>query len=169
MGSKIVDAKKHFQDWYFEIRPELFAALGVTRREYIDREKTKAKREAAKAEGFPKERLASIAVKYSAHAVENPPQYDFHEGDIFYSKDGRDGLQVGEIKDEIEVWALAENRYVGAHRVNEHEFAEWLRTGREPADSRISRNESWKELARFYILPPDPVGDEEPQKDLPLA
>ena len=160
MRSKIVDTKKHFQDWYFDIRPELLAALGVTRREYIDREKTKAIREAAKTEGVPKERLASIAVKYSAHAVDNPPQYDFHEGDIFYSKSGREYLQVAEIKDEIEVWTLSGNRYIGAHRVNEHEFADWLKSGREPTDSRISRNESWKELAKFYILPPDATGVE---------
>lgn len=157
MRSKIVDIKNHFQDWHFEIRPELLAALGVTRREYIDREKTKTMREAAKVEGIPKERLASIAIKYSAHAVDNPPQYDFHEGDIFYSKNGSEGLQVAEIRDEIEVWVLSDNRYIGAHRVNEHEFADWLKSGREPTHSRISRNESWKELAKFYILPPDPT------------
>lgn len=160
MRSRIIDTKNHFQDWYFDIRPELLAALGVTRREYIDREKTKAMREAAKAEGVLKERLASISVKYSAYAVDNPPQYDFHEGDIFYSKNGREGLQVAEIKDEIEVWALSDNRYIGAHRVNEHEFADWLKSGHEPTDSRISRNESWKELAKFYILPPDPTDEE---------
>lgn len=151
---RVIDPSQYFDDWHFDIRPELITALGVSRREYVDREKTRLLRAAAQARGTPADRLAQVKHTYFAYAVGDPPEYDFHEGDVFYSRHGPT-LQVAVPRAVIEVHVLHSYTYLGACRVTAAELAEWLRTGVEPEGKRISRNESWRELAKFHILPPD--------------
>ena len=79
-----IDAPIHFGDWHFEIRPALWPALGVSLREYVDKEKTKIAKEAAKKRG--ESDLSGISFRYLSHAVAEQPVFDFHEGDVFLSK-----------------------------------------------------------------------------------
>ncbi|OZA21661.1 MAG: hypothetical protein B7X93_13625, partial [Hydrogenophilales bacterium 17-61-9] len=79
-----IDALAYFSEWEFEINRALWPALGVTLREYIDKERTKAARDEAKQHG--ERNLTKIAHRYLAHAVSESPALDFHEGDVFPSK-----------------------------------------------------------------------------------
>lgn len=151
-----IDASIHFGDWHFEIRPALWPALGVSLREYVDREKTKVAKEEAKERG--ESDLSRISVRYLSHAVAEQPIYDFHEGDIFPSK-GSNGitLQVVAQGENIEVHQIIIHSTPRrlAHHVTESELAAWLRTGKEPTNTRIGKGQSYSEVLRYGIEEPD--------------
>lgn len=160
--SKVVDPKEYFADWCYEIREPLYPALGVTVRSFIDKEKSSAAREAAIANGMPKtEATKRIKIMYMAHAVSIPPNFDFHEGDVFYRRgDQASYVQVLGVKSseqepliEVHVPALGAKRL--AFHVPSHVLAEVLRNGQNfPFASGINASQSLKESLRYCILDP---------------
>jgi hypothetical protein len=150
-----VDAVAYFGDWEFEIRRALWPALGVSLREYIDKERTKAARDEAKQRG--ETNLTKIAHRYLAHAVSENPALDFHEGDIFPSRNS-DGISlqvigVGEYVEVHQIIIQSPARRLAFH-VTDTELAAWLRTGKPPLNSRISIGQSYSETLRFSIEEP---------------
>ena len=79
-----IDPKDHFSAWAYQVIPELWPALGVDRREYVDKEKTRLLRNATRESGeADKANLTRIKVTYLSYVIDAPPNYDFQEGDIF--------------------------------------------------------------------------------------
>jgi hypothetical protein len=153
MASQKIDPKHYFSTWHFDIHDALWPALGVERREYVDREKSRLMREKAKAEGTPKEVLARMKSVYYAYAIDEPPQYQMEEGDLFYAKQSPISIQIGKISDDIEVWVRG-NGATYACWLQDNELAGWLRNGIEPKNKRIDRFQSRSEIAKFYVLSP---------------
>lgn len=142
---------EYFQHWRYNIHSALWPALGVTLREYIDKEKTKALRVAKKASGTPEKELLRFKIMYKAHVVSTPPAYDFHEGDIFYSSQQQTPVQVISTRDVIEVHSINPEGRRSAFHVSDHELAAWLETGEPPLDKRITFTQSTSEALRFFI------------------
>lgn len=153
MASQKIDPKHYFSTWHFEIHDALWPALGVGRREFVDREKSRLMREKAKAEGTPKEALARMKSVYYAYAIDEPPQYQLEEGDLFYAKQSPMSIQIGKITDDIEVWVRG-NGPTYACWLRDDELAGWLKNGIEPKNKRIDRFQSRSEIAKFYVLSP---------------
>lgn len=151
-----IDAPIHFGDWHFEVRSALWPALGVSLREYVDKEKTKVAKEAAKKHG--ESDLSGISIRYLSHAVAEHPVFDFHEGDVFPSKKS-DGvtLQVVAQGENIEVHQILIHSTPRrlAYHVIDAELAAWLRTGKEPINARIGKGQSYSEVLRYGIEEPD--------------
>jgi hypothetical protein len=152
---EIIDAPAYFSEWEFEIHRALWPALGVTQREYIDKERTKEAREKAKQNG--EANVSHIAIRYLAHAVSEIPLLDFHEGDTFASKKNSN----------VVVQVISKGEYVEVHQttiqpqprrqafhVTDTELAEWLRTGHKPPNARIAKGQSYSEVLRFSIEDP---------------
>src|SRR3989339_331675 len=137
---KKVDPLAYFGDWEFEVHRALWPALGVDQREYIDKEPTKAAREAAKQQG--EDNLTKIAIRVLAHAVSENPVLDFHDGDVYPSKKSNGvTLQVIAQGERIEVHQIiihSPPRRLAYH-VTDTELAAWLRTGKEPVNARIGK------------------------------
>lgn len=153
MASTRINPHQHFADWHYDIRPELWIALGVTQREYIDKEKTHAMRQAAMAKGMNKAQATAIKAMYSAYAVDADPQYAFEEGDIFHAKRTGQSLQIGKTREMTEVWVLQGQRYTHACQVTLKELVAWLQTGIEPANRQIDKFQSYSEIAKYYVIP----------------
>jgi hypothetical protein len=153
MKSTKVDPQQHFADWHYDIRPELWIALGVARREYIDKEATSKLRKAAIDNGLSKDKTAHIKSMYSAYSVDESPQYAFQEGDIFHAKRTGQSLQIGKTREMTEVWVLQRQRYTHACQITIKELAAWLQTGLEPANRRIDKSQSYSEIAKYYVIP----------------
>lgn len=153
---KKIDPLAYFGDWKFEVHRALWPALGVSLREYIDKEPTKAARKAAEQRG--EDNVKKIAIRVQAHAVSENPVLDFHEGDVFPSKKIEGvTLQVIGQGDRIEVHQIivhsAPRRL--AYHVTDTELAAWLRTGKEPTNARIGKGQSYSEVLRYGIEEPD--------------
>jgi len=150
-----IDAPSHFGDWHFEVHPALRPALGVSLREYVDKDKTKVAKEAAKKRG--ESDLSGISIRYLSHAVAEQPVLDFHEGDVFPSKKS-DGvtLQVVAQGENIEVHQVIVHSTPRrlAYHVTDAELAAWLRTGKEPTNTRIGKGQSYSEVLRYGIEEP---------------
>lgn len=150
-----INALDYFSEWEFEVHRALWPALGVSLREYIDKERTQAAREAAKQLG--EDNLTKIAIRYLAHAVSEIPVLEFHEGDVFPSKKrGGVSLQVIAQGEYIEVHQIiihSPPRRLAYH-VTDTELATWLQTGNEPSNARIGRGQSYSEVLRFGIEEP---------------
>lgn len=149
MSSDKIDPHTYFSGWHFDIRPELWPALGVTRRAFVDKAKTKVLREAARKAGH--EDPSRLKITYFAYAVDDPPALAFEEGDVFYAKRSNSSIQVGKIKELTEVWVRS-GAPTHACRLAADELATWLQTGKEPPGKRIHRFESWSEIATYHIL-----------------
>lgn len=151
-----IDAPSHFGDWHFEVRPALWPALGVSLREYVDKEKTKiAKAEAKKRKESD---LSGISILYLSHAVAEHPVLDFHDGDVFPSKKSEGvALQVVAQGENIEVHQIIVRSTPRrlAYHVTDAELAVWLRTGIEPTNARIGKGQSYSEVLRYGIEEPD--------------
>ncbi|MFT3758460.1 hypothetical protein [Thauera sp.] len=142
--TKIDDPREFFSAWHYVIRPELWPALGVTLREYIDPAPTKRAREAALAKGLDKKAVARISVTIMCYASAGRDAIEFHEGDIFYGQGSSDpALQVLRVGRYLEVHAidkLTPSR--SPYRITADEFADWLETGAVPTHGRIAPMES---------------------------
>lgn len=150
-----IDAAAYFAPWAYEIRRALWPALGVNLREYVDKERTKAAREEAKQRG--EVNLTRIAHRYLAYAVSGNPALDFHEGDMFPSREN-DGISLqvigmGEYVEVHQIIVQSPARRLAFH-VTDTQLAEWLRAGTPPLNSRIGRGQSYSEVLRFSIEEP---------------
>lgn len=153
---KKIDPPAYFGDWEFEVHRALWPALGVSLREYIDKEPTRVAREAAKQRG--EENVTRIAIRVLAHAVSENPVLDFHEGDVFPSKKSNGvTLQVIGQGERIEVHQIIIHSTPRrlAYHVTDAELSAWLRTGKEPTNARIGKGQSYSEVLRYGIEEPD--------------
>lgn len=141
---KISDPAKLFSTWRYIIRKELWPALGVTLREYIDREPTKRAREAAVERGLDKKTVARISITFMSYAASGPDAADFHEGDIFYPVNAEDpALQVVRVGHYVEVHSIGkESPPRTPYRITPDELVAWLEFGEVPTHGRIQPIES---------------------------
>lgn len=151
--------EEYFSHWFYSIPPHFYSALGVNIRYVIDQEKTKPAREEAVSNGMPsKEATKHIKVMRSEHALNTPPTFDFHEGDIFYKSGAsdRDWIQVIKIFSTNAIQTLEIHIPQGCGRAAYHlhpeELAVTLKTGKRPNDDKkITRGQSKSETLRYMI------------------
>ncbi len=117
------DPVAYFADWHYHIFKHFYSALGFDRREYVDKKK-------------PKSAAGQAKPKYMAYALSDPLQHDFHDGDVFKSKNAQELIQVisllGQKNDtppQIEAHYLTEAGGRQAFRLTIPELVTWLKTG----------------------------------------
>jgi hypothetical protein len=157
--SIIDDPNLYFGSWEYLIHKALWPALGVSLREYVDKEKAKVLRTEAKRHGH-----RYVAPMYLAYAVSKPPVFDFQEGDLFLSaRNPFQSLQVVARRKLLEVHKIvvreeARNEVKDflrlAYQLIDDEFAEWLQTGVAPAHAQIDAAKSYSDVLRFSIASP---------------
>ena len=157
----IDDPVIYFQSWKYLVHKALWPALGVSLREYVDKEKAKVLKAEAKRLG-----QKYVAPLYLAYARTDPPVFDFQEGDLFFSSQNSSrALQVIARRKLLEVHQIflhEEPKDEGssssrlAYQLIDGEFAEWLRTGLVPAYAQIDAAKSYSDVLRFSIALPLP-------------
>lgn len=158
-ASNIDDPNVYFSSWKYLVHKALWPALGVTLREYVDKEKAKSLRAEAKSYGH-----RYVPPKYLAYAVSKPPLLDFQEGDLFFSaRNPLLALQVVAKRKLLEVHQLTICKEAGdevrnsprqAFQLIDDELAEWLQTGVVPTHAQIDAAKSYSEVLRFSIASP---------------
>lgn len=149
-----VDPNQYFSSWVYRVDKPLWPALGVSLREYVDKEKTTALRNSMQRSGTEHGGCALPTVKVMAYAVGNPPFLDFHEGDIFFPKRPELPLiQVVAKRKLVEVHQIDNqpNCLRRAYQLIDTELIEWLRDGVVPQHARIDAARSYSEVLRFGI------------------
>jgi hypothetical protein len=164
----IEDPVIYFIKWSFVIRKPLWPALGVSLREYVDKERSAVLRTKAKNSGFEGS-VKQFTVKYLAYAVSSPPAYDFEEGDVFYSANNKlTALQVVARRKLLEVHLVEVPQqvmdtqsvpYRSAYQLIDAELADWLHTGVVPIHARIDAAQSYSDILRFNISSPQLSGE----------
>lgn len=149
---KIVNPVDYFADWHYSIPECFWSGLGVERREYVDKQKTIAARKRACSErNLTTKEAAQIRITFFAYAVSKNPHYDFHQGDVFYSKG--DAIQISLIVNGmIEIYRFVKPHYVYACRVTQKQLVEWLRFGVEPHGSKVDKFSSWREITKYSLI-----------------
>ena len=160
-ASIIENPDAYFSSWGYDVHKSLWPALGVTLREYVDKEKSAALRADAKRLVGSETVKRQVTAKYLAYAVSSPPVFDFQEGDLFFSAQNKlIALQVVARRKLLEVHLIELTREFGdadqvpcrfAYQLIDTEFAEWLRTGVAPIHARIDAAQSYSEVLRFSI------------------
>lgn len=157
--SIIDDPNAYFGSWEYVVHKALWPALGVTLREYVDKEKARILRAEAKRLGHQ-----YVAPMYLAYAISKPPLLDFQEGDIFYSaRNPLLALQVVTRRKLLEVHQITVCKEAGeevkevprlAYQLIDDELAEWIQTGVVPVHAQIDAAKSYSEVLRFSIATP---------------
>jgi hypothetical protein len=149
----IGDPVTHFEHWAFCIKKAHWAALGVAQREFVDRDKTKAAKKAAKSAGYDEEYVKRIAHRYLSYSDAGVERSEFHEGDLFHHKTEPRALQIAKMGDFIEVHEihLEEPKERHAYRVTADELASWLKDGNRPSIARITPSESGTTALLRYL------------------
>lgn len=150
-----LDPVKYFDSWVYSIRKPLWSALGVSLREYVDKEKSAVLRASLQSNNVGKSRAEAISAKYMAYAVGNPPVFDFHEGDLFYSAAGGfPAIQVVAKRKLVEVHHIFVDPTAcrRAYQLVDEELADWLKTGICPEHARIDAAQSYSDVLRFGIV-----------------
>lgn len=151
-----IDPRVHFLAWSYRVIPELWPALGVEQREFIDKEKTRQRRNVALNSGeADKANLTRIKVTYLSYVIDTPPKYGFQEGDLFYRQDLSNALQVVVDDDGLEVHLIESQKRLRAFHISPEQLATWLKTGIEPQEAHISRFQSKREIWKFILEPDD--------------
>lgn len=155
----------YFAGWAYEMTKHFnipdsrhfWSALGVSQREYVDQDKTALAKRAATERGEPKQDIDRIKIRHLAWAVAPLPNFDFHEGDLFYSTRGDAPIQVVAIRDLIEVHRIlvTVSPPRQAFQIIETELADWLRNGEMPSHARIGPDLSYSDTLRFSIAYPN--------------
>lgn len=153
----IVEPSEAFSDWAYGIEKYHWSIFGIAKREYVDKPKTEAARAAAVANGVSKEEAKKISIKHLVYSMPKE-QYDFHEGDLFYSQEGPYAVQVIGIREFIEAHYIIEATR-RAYQVTDAELAEWLHSGKPPIHARIGPDESYSDTLRFSIQQAVPTRD----------
>ena len=154
--STINDPNIYFGSWKYIVNRSLWPALGVSLREYVDKERAKVLRAEAKRHGH-----RYVAPTYLAYAKSEPPVFDFQEGDLFFSaQSSSTALQVVARRKLLEVHQVLVREGPSdevkccsrlAYQLIDNELAEWLQTGVVPAYAQIDAAKSYSEVLRFSI------------------
>lgn len=146
-----LDPAKYFEEWYYKIEQCHYPAFDVALREFVDKEKSHNRR----IETGNK----AIKIMRRAWSIQYPQQFDFHEGDLFYSMEK--ALQIVYIKDQLEIHLIypipQSSRTRDAYLVSESELAGILKTGFVNEKSRITPDQSSKETLRYFIRDPNEI------------
>lgn len=149
----IRDPVEHFARWAYSIEKAHWAALGVALREFIDKDKTAAARDAARAAGHDDDYVKRIAYRHLAYADAGVDRTEFNEGDLFHHKSEKRAIQVVKLADLIEVHEIilgqAPRRH--AYRVTADDLASWLRDGNAPSHARIPPMQSCASALFRYL------------------
>ncbi|MDP2794342.1 MAG: hypothetical protein Q8O25_09740 [Sulfurisoma sp.] len=153
-ATRIDNPTQYFASWVYQVDKVLWPALGVSLREYVDKEKSAVLRKSLEARGVDSGGKRLPTAMFMAYAVGNPPVFDFHEGDIFFSKQpGHLPIQVVAKRKFIEVHQVDNqpNGHRNAYQLIDSELAEWLRKGSVPRHARIDAAQSYSDVLRFCI------------------
>lgn len=170
MKPKRIEPRAYFENWAFEVREPLWPALGVTKREYVDRPRTKELRAKALAAGVPKSRILDVKATYFAFVLTPGDSFDFHAGDIFFAPNAHDAIQVmgsvGAQKIEVHFIEMRPGILRLAFHLTPSDLSRWLKSGIEPTSARIPPAKSISETLRYQIS--DLSDDRSPQLLLSL-
>lgn len=176
--NKVDNPAAIFESWAFTIKPVLWSALGIQQREFIDSVKSETYRLAWEKQNPRYETLKSIffrkrqvevqdhpdweewgilqdnrlkvQARYLAYVVTDPIEYDFHEGDVFWSRDGFHYLQVISDSDDLLEVKFKVSTVVCGYWITSAQLAHWLKTGDVPIQGAIGKHQSRSEIARYY-------------------
>lgn len=154
-----IEPERYFDNWAYRIIPSTYSAFGVRTRYVIDDEKTKPARDLAIANGMSKSE-ATRTIKFLRReiVVDNPPSYDFQEGDLFYQTHRNAWLQIVRVVSVDGPGILEIHQPTGdnrrlAYRLSNKQLVEVLRTGSHPSDEhRIGISQSESESLRLMIV-----------------
>lgn len=135
----ISDPVAHFAAWAFSIEKAHWPALGVELREFIDKDKTTAARQAARDAGHNDEYVKRIAHRHLCYSDAGVDRTEFHEGDLFHHKSEPRAVQVVKLADLIEVHEITLQPPARRHayRITADELASWLKDDQTPSHARI--------------------------------
>lgn len=145
-----INPEEYFSGWHYNIDRAHYPAFGIFRGEFVNTSLTRQNKLAALAAG----QTAWKTVKYHAWAIRTPPQYDFHEGDLFHARNGNSSAQLIQIKDQIETHLiLRAPNYAARHAylINEQQLVDLLKSGRISERFRITPDQSSSEILRYSI------------------
>lgn len=174
---KLPDPESHFKDWHYQIKKAHWPALGVQMREFVNREKTAQwrnqweidtpryaelkplflRKKQSTVSNHPdrdeweelKKERADLNYKDRIYALSNPPLYDFHEGDVFYSATAP-YLQVVTTSPVLEVKTICDHKAIPYH-ITPSMLADWLQFGKIPDGScQADKNQSSSMTAKHY-------------------
>jgi len=101
-----------------------------------------------------KTQYTTQTIQYQTYGYQNPPNYDFHEGDIFYATTSKEKNYLQLIhcdQGTLEVNDTHNEKSVGYH-ISPAQLADWLKTGDCPPDKYlIDKNQSFSEIAKLQI------------------
>lgn len=119
----------------------------------MDKPKTEQARADATSRGTPPDAVKRIKVMYSAHAVMTPPDYDFHDFDLFEHAQGDGWIQVISADDlgAIEVHRCFAGKKRLAYVMSAPLLEHWLRSGSVDESHRIYASQSRSEVLKFQI------------------
>lgn len=157
-GLAEIDPIQYVAGWHFGIRREQLPAIGITRREYVDKATQAIARKQATAAGMAPADVRRIRRTYWAHVIGSPPRLDFHEGDLFEAR-GRSYAQVVKVLDATLLEAHhIKAKYRTAYQISASDFVIWLKSGARPATARqIWAYESKSAGFREFIRDPLPA------------
>lgn len=145
-----VDPDTYFLGWSYPPNRAQRPALGVELRERINKERKKAARARARADGMNDKKVANIRVTEMVWTAKQPPTYDFHVGDLFHGVRNETSVQVADDGEPLEVHSNQSGVW-SAYQLSQTDLAHWLRTGVEPRQCRISPEQCQRELHRFIL------------------
>lgn len=135
-SEKIIDPTAYFSSWFFRIDSHHFEILGMSYKKFM-KNKT----------------------PYWAWSKMNPIEYRFQQGYIFYARDDSNHfLQVVADWDSFKI-EVHEGRATGdslrhACAIGADEFADWLKTGRQPLQSlKLDTANSKAGILAWHIKP----------------
>lgn len=149
-----INPSEYFSHWAYRIEKALWPALGVSLREYVDKEKSAALRKLV-GECSGSASSSGSTVKFLAYAVGDPPVLDFHEGDLFFSNSQElPPIQVVAKRKLIEVHEIDISSSTGrrAYQLIDTELATWLCCGCALDHARIDAAQSYSDVLRFSIV-----------------
>lgn len=143
----------YFSNWSYRVERYHWEAFSINMREFVDKERTKIKRENAE----PGETVSPV--KISEWAISTPTVYGFHSGDVFKHASSADLVQVVHVAELLEVHHLPPqcsnpDKPRRAYSLSPEDFAAWLKTGTPPRGNRISPDLSRSETFRYSISDP---------------
>ncbi len=151
--------EQYFEGWSFDIHPALWAACGVRAGYFVNKDRTAEARARAEAEGKDRADVARVKVMERAYTHKPTPEADFHEGDVFWSRDRTHFLQVVAFKDAMEVHLCKPPavEQIGvprrrAYHLDESQLLNWLKTGIRPEAKRVPPALSYSEVLRLAII-----------------
>jgi len=153
---EIQDPDVYFSEWFFDIAPYHWNALGVSLTERVDKEKTQPLRAAKMQEGMTKKQATHFAIMHNVYTRSKTPNFNFIEGQMFWDKKRTEAIQITAQPAEAHIEAAHiygdPSQYQQAYKLTNLQLAHWLKTGNRPHECKVPRFRVRSEILKYIIL-----------------